>query len=891
MRNEITSYRDASQESSHRLRRVVPCLGTHRPMPWDTSSHALGRIVPMLLLLFMLVSGSTKVWGQTDYSGIYYIGSGGNAASVSNKSTAEAYSYNVGSPNTNYYLVPTNESEPATLANKSDVYHDETGAQEPFLTTYKIGHDNEAVWVLKQVTDDDGTFYYVIHAKTNKYVVYDPYFSGNNYRRKCMHLQAMVSPTENAKFVVSERDGAYCFIPKEFKDITPNNSNTYIFWNIADKNRNSRKGLDASNYWGGLVGLYCLASNSTVLDANSKWKFESGLLDAPTISDVDPATNKVTVTGPDWLPTGYKIRYTISTDGNAPADPDASSIILENPSSDGFEVSETCIIKAVVERYGVVLSEVATSGTLVPSRCATPAFTYSTETGKVTITSGTDGASIYYTLDETTPTSGNTLYEGPFEIANLTTVKAIAVKTGILDSEVASVKLVLNPIVTLAENECTYDGSAKEPTVSSVKDGETIISPDEYNVSYGNNFNVGDAAIVTIRDKAGGDYIVYGSTTFTINPKAVTITANDASKMYDGTALTDGGFTTTALETGDTHTFIVVMTAESTITNVGTQPNVIASVDGIAVTTGTETAVGNYLVTTANGTLKVTPKSIGDGNRPADDITIELAADGTLSAVKQGDRTLVEDTDYTYTTEDFGEDKVFIITGMGNYTGSAKGIYACPKFTDPDGTTGLSKAAAVYMALRDYAKPAGITPYIVRKVNPSIGTMVISEIAYIPEGVPVLLLSDTEVSGFTVSPKDEAVPEISAGTKNSNQLKVAPEEGVAVEAAQVYMFYKGEFVLTKKGTLTEGKFYLYNPNYAAVPDGQGSANGSRGSLQIVIEDWDDSEEPTGMISTTPDPSFQQEGSWYTLDGRCLSGEPTKSGIYIRKGQKVYIKKK
>ena len=107
-----------------------------------------------------------------------------------------------------------------------------------------------------------------------------------------------------------------------------------------------------------------------------------------------------------------------------------------------------------------------------------------------------------------------------------------------------------------------------------------------------------------------------------VDPKKVTITANDASQIYNGKALTESDFTASALESGDTHEFAVVMTEASTITNVGTQPNVIATVDGVAVTTGTETAVGNYLVTTANGTLTVNPKAVTitakDANKPYD---------------------------------------------------------------------------------------------------------------------------------------------------------------------------------------------------------------------------------------------------------------------------------
>ena len=97
---------------------------------------------------------------------------------------------------------------------------------------------------------------------------------------------------------------------------------------------------------------------------------------------------------------------------------------------------------------------------------------------------------------------------------------------------------------------------------------------------------------------------------FTIEPKAVTITAKNASKTYDGEALTQSAFTSTDLEEGDTHTFTVQMTPGSTITNVGTAENVIATVDGVSVTTGVSVKVGNYIVTTVSGTLKITPAPV-----------------------------------------------------------------------------------------------------------------------------------------------------------------------------------------------------------------------------------------------------------------------------------------
>ncbi|MCR5658685.1 MAG: chitobiase/beta-hexosaminidase C-terminal domain-containing protein [Bacteroidales bacterium] len=68
-------------------------------------------------------------------------------------------------------------------------------------------------------------------------------------------------------------------------------------------------------------------------------------------------------------------------------------------------------------------------------------------TGAVTITCSTEGASIRYTTDGTTPTSSTgTVYNGTFTVSNLTTVKAIAYKTGYADSEIASEQYITSGV-------------------------------------------------------------------------------------------------------------------------------------------------------------------------------------------------------------------------------------------------------------------------------------------------------------------------------------------------------------------------------------------------------------------------------------------------------------
>jgi len=79
---------------------------------------------------------------------------------------------------------------------------------------------------------------------------------------------------------------------------------------------------------------------------------------------------------------------------------------------------------------------------------ATPTFnpaagTYTT-TQSVTLSTTTSGASIYYTVDGSTPTTSSTLYSSAISVSNTTTIKAIGHKSGMTDSAVASAPYTIN---------------------------------------------------------------------------------------------------------------------------------------------------------------------------------------------------------------------------------------------------------------------------------------------------------------------------------------------------------------------------------------------------------------------------------------------------------------
>lgn len=98
----------------------------------------------------------------------------------------------------------------------------------------------------------------------------------------------------------------------------------------------------------------------------------------------------------------------------------------------GFETNTEYEFQIDFKNQKYKITKVATQ-----QQVSTPVIS-DAEGNKVTVTCGTDGADIYYTTNGSTPTTSSTKYSGPFDITANCTVKAIAVKDGMTNSEVAS---------------------------------------------------------------------------------------------------------------------------------------------------------------------------------------------------------------------------------------------------------------------------------------------------------------------------------------------------------------------------------------------------------------------------------------------------------------------
>ncbi len=522
--------------SSHTLSLLMSMLRVSLEAVWSMARVWLKPRVAISLLLLFIV-GSGNVWGQ---EGVWYIAND----NTSNGHPGKVYSS--ASDTEKYYLVPaSNPQQTSAIDAYYSPNHSTTNGdpEKPFLATALTNKDLNSIWIVKE--SDESGYYFIIHAFTGKYVIYevplpnDPNNKANadetkNGKRKTMHLQTIdngdynPSANDNFKFAITTSGTGYNIRPKR---------RSGWFWNPAGQNNDvyygQSSGENPNLYRNGLVGVY------TDAGTNSIWHFEnasSATTLTPVISDVEAGTNTFTITSP--AAAFSTIRYT--TDGSTT--PDASTG-TNATSGSPITITGNWTVQAVGV-FDSFVTPVAGPKILTPTGCAKPIITYDHATSTVSITCPTANASIYYKTDGSDPTNG-TQYSSAFPVSDGMIIKAIATKSGLSNSDIASLTIVLNPTINIDGGPFTYNGTQQQPAVT-VKKGDDVINPTEYQVSYSNNIDVGNSATVTISDAEGGEYYVAGSTTFTISPMSIGSGSNPVS-----------GITIDVVENGGTYSVIV----------------------------------------------------------------------------------------------------------------------------------------------------------------------------------------------------------------------------------------------------------------------------------------------------------------------------------------------
>ena len=402
----------------------IPTLGIKHSQAGNKT--ALRLVVSLLLLMVM---GITGAWGQTWPDGLYYIKIGDVYVwrAIAEKTSGQPYL--------------------SGLKQTSEYTDPDTGT--------KYGTAN-CTWFIKSVNDGSNTYYMFINVATNQYVVWDHYNSGSG---KAVHLETRASePTsssDNCFFKIEKSSNKYYIHPDE---CTTSNRGFNYKGNFYETDHLRNRDGDGR----GLIQFFDGTDNTIV---------NAALLPAPTITyDEDYHYFSFTY---DQIPSGFDILYT--TNGN---DPTIGGTGVETYTSGNIYASSSCTVKAVVARYGVVLTEVASQAVEPGGTPPDPVITVTDEcTNTITITP--IGPTFYYTIDGTTPdnTSG-TLYTGPFQQNTNCTIKAIAYFGENASVNVATYSHTAKtamPTITVDGNLVTITGSGtiyyttdgSDPTTSS----------------------------------------------------------------------------------------------------------------------------------------------------------------------------------------------------------------------------------------------------------------------------------------------------------------------------------------------------------------------------------------------------------------------------------------
>lgn len=343
--------------------------------------------------------------------------------------------------------------------------------------TILTNNDNVQMFILEDGTKSGSFAFWADNGDDASKYMYAASSSSNNLK-----FQANIDA--NASFVATLVDG---------------------LGNLTAQGTNTHKVVQ----WNNLFNCYTAASYNSI----SIYKYYGVWTGSTTCTDpvISQEGNTVTITS---TTPGATIYYT--TDG---ADPDPS--VVEQKYSHAFAIASAVTVKAIA-----VKSHYTNSG-IVSRECAPKVATplINSLGTSFEISCATEGATIYYETSTTdmasvaTPTTSSTPYTAAVAITQTTYVKAIAVKTGCTNSEVAS-------------ETCTYSGGGG----GGGKTNQVL-----FHETFGNNTGSARAWNDSYSVKSGVSAVYSGITGYTVSnaKQGKNTTGSTQSGLNQTTANTD----------------------------------------------------------------------------------------------------------------------------------------------------------------------------------------------------------------------------------------------------------------------------------------------------------------------------------------------------------------
>ena len=257
----------------------------------------------------------------------------------------------------------------------------------------------------------------------------------------------------------------------------------------------------------------------------------------------------------------------------------------------------------------------------------------------------------------------------------------------------------------------------------------------------------------------------------------------------------------------------------------------------------------------------------------------------SIASVKAGNMVL-KDNDYTVSYEQINGDETtteisasdvkavgsynVVVTGQGNFTGTAKAPFAILNRTLTEGTdvqfaSGQDWATYYNTETEDLMLPNNIAAYVVTGIDGS--TVTTQRISKVMCEIPVLLQK------YTTAPEAEINDDFDyfspwKGTTEATTIDNLLEYYVT---GAVYVLYNNAFVKATSGTIPAKRGVLVIGEEMAAP---------RLTIDIVGG--------TTGVSDARSKKADVSGNFYDLQGRKVE-KPSKKGLYINEGHKVVVK--
>ena len=458
---------------------------------------------------------------------------------------------------------------------QKQTYYASTDDTPTNVTFTNQGTDRRA-WYFKEASSDTWfKYYYIVNPATGgKYMYYTGTATNGSNQTNAVSVETYTDNSENEdryQFVVVQaargdmdkgvdvRKTCYAIIPK------------LLVGNLWSSNSLGRAEGDIS------IDANMGIINSRGATSGAHWDFKSTAF--PTVCGnpvitFDRTTGKATITTTtSWS----KIYYT--TDGTTPSSTDGT--LYNGP----FVLTEQTTVKAIVTKEGYTDSEVTTKTIY---KVATPTIQQETGTHNISITTTTPNAKIYYTTDGTTiPTTSSTQYTGASEELGGKPIKAIAVKDGMINSDIGEGEIDINcatPVISynnatsMVSITCETEGS----TIHYTTNGDT---PTASSIEY-TPFSVTNPTTVkaiathaTLSPSAVAELVISKVVTPTIqnngsNAISITTTTPDATIYYT----TDGSTPTTSSTVYSSP--LTDNVSSKTIKAIAVKENMITSAEG-----------------------------------------------------------------------------------------------------------------------------------------------------------------------------------------------------------------------------------------------------------------------------------------------------------------------